>query len=214
MHFATNADRHRRALVGSGVANRATPPPPLRSVPISLSDRKLVDECLLGHDQAWSRLLDKYKSLVYSIAVRYGAASEDAADIFQAVCLELFTELPRLRNTESLRAWLVTVTAHKAFHWKRGRMRQSNREVRGLEEESLPPLPAFGRDLEREQLLREAVGRLPRRDRDMIQMLFFEDPVRPYTEVARRLGLSTGSIGSTRTRCLRRLQRILEELGF
>src|SRR3989442_7578786 len=39
--------------------------------------------------------------------------------IFQAVCLELLSELPRLREPEALPAWLIRVTYHKCFHWKR-----------------------------------------------------------------------------------------------
>jgi RNA polymerase sigma factor (sigma-70 family) len=178
-------------------------------------DRRLVSDCLRGDDQAWARLLDKYKNLIYSIPIKYGASREDAADMFQAVCLELFTELPRLRNTDNLRAWLMTVTAHQAFHWKRKQQRQAGREVEGLAEDSLPPLPpALAWEVEREQMVREAVDRLPPRCREMIRMLFFEQPARPYAEVAARLGLATGSIGFTRSRCLKRLQRILEELGF
>lgn len=69
----------------------------------------MVAECLAGNEQAWSALIEKYKRLIYSIPTKYQASPEDAADIFQAVCLELFSELPRLRKAESLRAWLVTV---------------------------------------------------------------------------------------------------------
>jgi hypothetical protein len=45
-------------------------------------------------------------------------------------------------------------------------------------------------------------------------MLFYEHPPYPYTEVARKLGMATGSIGFIRGRCLKRLQAQLEELGF
>ena len=45
-------------------------------------------------------------------------------------------------------------------------------------------------------------------------MLFYEHPKTPYAEVARRLGLAQGSIGFIRSRCLKRLQRNLEDLGL
>jgi len=48
-------------------------------------------------------------------------------------------------------------------------------------------------------------------------MLFFESPSRPYAEVAAELGLALGSIGFTRQKwqkCIERLRRQLEELGF
>jgi len=45
-------------------------------------------------------------------------------------------------------------------------------------------------------------------------MLFFECPPRPYQEIARDLGLATGSIGFIRGRCLEKLRKRLEEMGF
>ena len=65
-----------------------------------------------------------------------------------------------------------------------------------------------------EQVLRDAVRTLPPRCRQLIEMLFFEAPARPYQEVAARLGLAAGSIGFIRGRCLTRLRRELEKLGF
>jgi DNA-directed RNA polymerase specialized sigma24 family protein len=45
-------------------------------------------------------------------------------------------------------------------------------------------------------------------------MLFFEEPARPYQQLAADLGLSTGSIGFIRQRCLERLRKRLNEAGF
>jgi DNA-directed RNA polymerase specialized sigma24 family protein len=45
-------------------------------------------------------------------------------------------------------------------------------------------------------------------------MLFFEEPPRPYQQLAAELGLSTGSIGFIRQRCLERLRKRLSEVGF
>lgn len=188
----------------------------LRTALSANSDRRLVSACLAGSEEAWATLVHKYKNLIYSIPLRYGADPADAADIFQAVCIELFHELPRLRNVDTLRSWLVTVAAHQSYHWKRRRLRKAEKEVEGLEEEALPAVlpPDVAAELEREQLVREAVAALPPRCREMVRMLFYEDPPVSYAEVARRLDLATGSIGFIRGRCLDRLQKALEELGF
>jgi DNA-directed RNA polymerase specialized sigma24 family protein len=48
----------------------------------------------------------------------------------------------------------------------------------------------------------------------MIKMLFFESPPRLYEEVAKELGLATGSIGFIRGRCLKLLRDRLQKDGF
>jgi len=45
-------------------------------------------------------------------------------------------------------------------------------------------------------------------------MLFFEEPARPYREVAASLGIALGSVGFIRQRCLDRLRKRLDEAGF
>jgi len=182
------------------------------------SDERLVRHCLRGDEDAWSALIDKYKRLIYSIPVRDRAGPDDAADIFQAVCLDLFEELPRLRKVASLRSWLITVTVRKCLHRREGRTRRREADFEPFDEEQMTPgrgaVPDFAEELERAQMLREATARLPPRCRRLIDLLFYQEPPLAYAEVARRLGLATGSIGFIRGDCLKRLQRILDDLGF
>ncbi len=68
--------------------------------------------------------------------------------------------------------------------------------------------------LQREQMLRDAIAALPARCNRLIGLLFFDDPPRPYGEVAKQLKLATGSIGFIRGRCLKLLRQRLEREGF
>jgi RNA polymerase sigma factor (sigma-70 family) len=189
---------------------------PFLSPDVTWSDARLVRACLRGSDEAWSALIAKYMNLIYSIPKKDGLSQEDATDIFQLVCLELFSALPRLRKPGSLRSWLISVTAHQSFHWKRKMRRRAEDELTDLQTERLQaePSPDLIEQVEREQMLREAVAALPPRCRELITMLFYEQQQSSYREIAERLGLATGSIGFIRGRCLKRLQRTLEKRGF
>lgn len=181
------------------------------------SDRELVDGCLKRREQDWNLLVDKYKNLVFSIPIRYGFSRDDAADIFQSVCLELIQELPKLRDPEALPKWLMQVTAHKCFHYKKQQGRMVSRDDEGVDvpEASIPAEAELNiREFEEEQLLRNALAELPPRCRELIHMLFYEQPKRPYQEVAASLGLATGSIGLLRQKCLDHLKKRLDSLGF
>ncbi len=181
------------------------------------NNTRLVAQCLAGDDRAWNALLDRYKNLIYAIPLRYGAPQQDAADIFQAVCLDLFNELPRLRDAEALQAWLIRVTAHKCYHWKQRAAAQNGHLTEKWLENvtAMDPIAAdVIAEIEREQMVRESIAGLPERCRKMIELLFFESPPVPYEDLARRLNLAKGSIGFIRGRCLKRLKGILEEKGF
>jgi RNA polymerase sigma factor (sigma-70 family) len=186
--------------------------------PETRSDAELVTGCLRGEDEAWTAIIARYKRLIYSIPFRYGATPDDAADIFQAVCLELYSELSKLRKVESLRSWLMTVTTHQAFHWKQRHRARTLREGteldEGIMESAAEKSPDVLADLEQAQVLHQAVEQLSPRCQELVHLLFFSDPPLPYDKVASRLGLAKGSIGFIRGRCLKRLQNELTRLGF
>ena len=185
--------------------------------PAAWNDTRLVKACLSGDQEAWSLLIDKYKALIYSIPVKYGLSQQEAADVFQATCTELLVRLPDLREPRALPKWLMQVAHHESYRWKR----QSQRTVSRDDAEAdlpEPATPAIAESLvlqtQEEQMLREAMAVLTPQCRRLVELLFFETPSRPYTEVAAELGLAVGSIGFTRQKCLERLRAQLEELGF
>jgi RNA polymerase sigma factor (sigma-70 family) len=182
---------------------------------VAAEDERLVQACLAGDENAWNRLIDKYKRLIYSVPVKYGMSPDDAADIFQNVCVDLFTNLAKLRKIESLRSWLITVATHKCFHHKR--QQRQDVELDAMEQEmaeEIAPAPEVIQEVQEEQAVRDALQRLTPRCAELVRLLFFEQPPVPYNQVAQKLGLATGSIGFIRGRCLNRLQKILAEMGF
>jgi RNA polymerase sigma factor (sigma-70 family) len=184
--------------------------------PAAWSDERLVRECLKGNEEAWFGLIEKYKNLIYSIPVKYGTPPDGANEIFQQVCFELVTELPRLRESKSLAAWLIAVTSHKSFDWSKREERYQ--PIDNARESNVPtlsePPDTLIFELEREQILREVFAHIAPRCRALIRMLFFDRQPASYKEAARSLGLAEGSIGFIRMRCLRQLRRLLEQKGF
>ena len=179
-------------------------------------DTRLVKECLSGNEEAWSSLIEKYKALIYSIPVKYRLPEHEAAEVFQATCLELLTRLPELREPQALPKWLMQVAHHQCYRWKRQQQRVVSRD--GDADLPEPSTPAIADNLvqqaQEEQILREAMATLSPQCRRLVELLFLETPPRPYTEVAAELGLALGSVGFTRQKCIERLRRKLGELGF
>ena len=184
---------------------------------LSWSNERLVRECCRGNQAAWAALLDKYKNLIFSVPIKFGLSRDDAADIFQAVCLDLLSDLPRLREPQALPKWLMQTSYHKCLRTKKQRFDLLD-DTLDIEErpktqpEDLPEELLY--QLQREQMLRDAIAALPARCNRLIRLLFLDDPPRPYQEVAQQLKLATGSIGFIRGRCLKRLQKALRAMGF
>ena len=81
------------------------------------TDTELVSACLSGDEQAWSELIDRYSRLIFSIPLRQGLTREEAGDVYQAVCLDLVSELPKLRDPQALPAWGTRASRRASTAW-------------------------------------------------------------------------------------------------
>jgi RNA polymerase sigma factor (sigma-70 family) len=176
------------------------------------SDHDLVSACLRGDDgSAWQRLVERYGTLVFSIPRRLGLTEADAEDVFQNVFLIAYRRLATLKNHTTLCAWLIRVTYHESLH-----LCQRLPDDTELAEEIVDlaaNLPETVEQWDRRVMVQEAIRQLDPRSQTLLQALYFEPRPLSYEEIARRLGLSLGSIGPTRARSLKKLEGILVQMG-
>lgn len=184
------------------------------------TDRELVEACLAHNNSAWECLILRYERLIYSIPIRLGMSSEEAADIFQSVCFIMFKKLGTLRDHERISSWLMTTTRRECWrveslgHRETALARAS--ETNGLvnSDDSLTAEQlAFEKRVqdEQKQIVRAAVESLPARCKDLLTMLFYLNEELTYGEIAERLKMPESSIGPTRARCLEKLKKALQD---
>jgi len=167
-------------------------------------DRDLIDACLRGEQDAWAELIARYQRLIYSVARKLCPQPDDAADVFQRVCLDLYQSLKTLRNDRTLPAWLITVTKRRAYAVLRDT--RENIPIEDYLAEARPEVEV----VEKEFLLERAVGELPERCQGLLRLLYFDPQEPSYEEVSTRLGIPVASIGPTRARCLEKLRKLIE----
>jgi RNA polymerase sigma factor (sigma-70 family) len=181
-------------------------------------DRELVAACLQGDHNSWEALIRRYQRLIYSIPVKARLSQEDAADIFQSVCLKLYEKLNTIRDSERISSWLITTTSRECWRISARNRRDANPLVTDEDSNNnLVEIPATGlladeqrEALEQQHQLRQAVESLPERCRELITMLFYQKDELSYADIARRMKMPVPSIGPTRARCLEKLRKLLE----
>jgi RNA polymerase sigma factor (sigma-70 family) len=182
-------------------------------------DRQLVLACLEGDHAAWDALIIRYQRLIYSIPLKARLSQDDAADIFQSVCLKLYEKLSTLREYEKISSWLITTTTRECWRLSARNRRESvttgfddRNGPEGLERipAAEPPADEQRVALEQQQMVRAAVDALPERCRRLVTMLFYQKDELSYNDIALRMNMPVPSIGPTRARCLEKLKKILQ----
>lgn len=190
---------------------------------ISASDAGLLLACRRGEADAWNMLVNRYQRLIYTIPRRAGLDDDQAAEVFQRTFARLLENLDRIRQPESIHAWLVTTARRETLRIIRQQsVEQSipyadypDNTLRGEAIHIDDPLPNEALErLEEQHLLRLTMTSMDERCRCLLTLLYSRADPPSYAEVAAVLDMPEGSLGPTRARCLEKLRRLLERAGF
>jgi len=181
------------------------------------SDEALVLACRRGDAAAWETLIARYQRLVFSIPRRAGLDADLSAEVFQQVFTVLLEKLDQIEQPRYIGAWLAT-TARREAHRIRRRERTVTLDDRedkdgDILDTALLPDEVLLR-LEEQHKVRTAVAALDERCRKLLMLLFYRPDPLPYAQIATTIGMTEGSIGPTRARCLQKLYRLLDAAGF
>ncbi len=172
---------------------------------------ELVRGAAAGDRRAWERLVDQYARLIWSITGDFKLTESDAADVSQTTWLRLLEHIDRIQYPDRVGSWLAATARNECLRSLAAR----KRVVLARDDEDLTDVAASQPEIdegiladERDQVVRDAVSRLPRRWQRLLELLM-ADPPTSYTEISDQLGLPVGSIGPTRGRCLERLRVLL-----
>jgi len=151
-----------------------------------------------GDQAAFGCLVERFQRDVYAKAYSILRSHGDADDVVQETFLRAYRALPGFRHESSFRTWIITIATRQALG---ARERQRlNHEPLELEEEGRehPALrveePQMSALLDREsrQLLREALPRLPDRQKEALMLKIHNDW--KYDRIAQEMGISVGSV--------------------
>ncbi len=168
---------------------------------------QLIAAAVCGDQQAWSSLVARYTPLVSSVAQQFRLPPADADDLSQVLWMRLFEHLAELRVPEALPGWISSTARREAIRMINARGRTHVVDAAGSvcsgadRSQSVEEvvLRADGR-----RAVRRGLSELSAEHRQLLILLVAE-PRLSYRQISQRLGIPVGSVGPTRSRCLRRL---------
>lgn len=180
------------------------------------SDAELIRACRDGSQAAWDDLVGRYQRLIFAIPRRAGLNDEQAADIFQEVFLTLFEKIDEIEQPEKIRSWVVTTAKFKTWGAVRASKglyspeteEEMEKEMANLAD-TAPLADQMLIELEQQHLIRTALAQLEERCRKILSMLYLRNSSASYAEVADAVGVGETSISPLRSRCLKKLEKLL-----
>ena len=175
-------------------------------------EREIIGRCLAGEREAFATLVDRYRSMAFTVAYRMVGDGDAANDLAQEGFIAAYRDLRSFRQDSRFSTWLCSIVVNKC----RDHLRSGKKMV---PVDAVPDLRAgAAADPERaaaieqtEDRLQQALRELPPEYREVLVLKHVEGW--SYEEIAGVLGLSAGALKVRAHRAREMLRTILERSG-
>ncbi|MDR3135997.1 MAG: sigma-70 family RNA polymerase sigma factor [Coriobacteriales bacterium] len=138
-----------------------------------------------------TEVINRYKDMVYGIALTHTRNRSDAEDVFQDVFLVYHRKQPPCGDEERLKAWLITTTLYCAKQlitssWRRKVVLLHEYPTEASSEEG------FHFRTDEQDSVFSALQELPRAYRTVLHLFYFEDM--PLAQIALALDIKLGTV--------------------
>lgn len=181
---------------------------------MSASDDEVVGAVRGGDRDAFGHIVQRYQGRLFGLVLMMVRQREAAEEVAQETFVRAYTHLDRYDVRRPFYPWLATIAVRLAQNWLRGHGRVAQRE--GVRLDSVQEPAASGGALdtlvagERSRRLWQAVAALPSGERSAVIMYYRDEMT--VQEIARALGVTTGTIKTLLFRARRRLRERLGSL--
>ncbi len=187
---------------------------------VAPTDEALMQAHQQGDPEALATLVRRYAQPLMGYLVRLNRNPQQAEDLFQETFLRVHSRSRTFRSGRRFKPWLYAIATNLSLDQLRRQQRTpyvlplDAEPVSGrpLAEQLADPAPNPAEDTVRNELrarVRDAVETLPPRQRATLMLAYFEGF--SYSEAARALGCTVGTVKQQMARALRTLARRLPE---
>lgn len=183
----------------------------VKEVMTTENDIFIVEKVLAGQTQAFAFLVDKYKDMVFTLAIGLIRNREEAEEIAQDAFLKAFHALPKFQRKSKFSTWLYRITYNECI----SRLRKKKTRIVSFEdlentESGINFIESESDWEEREEQKRElskVLLKLNESDRTLI-MLYYYDGC-PVEEISSVISISQSNV---KTRLFRIRNKLHAEL--
>lgn len=177
------------------------------------SDQIYIDRVLQGDSNAFAQLIDRYKNMAYTLAIKIVRNHEDAEEVAQDSFIKAYEKLASFKGDSKFSTWLYTIVYRNSItRMRKKKVATSDIDSFVIDNHSeggdSPQLESLKHD-EQQKYVREAVNRLPEKDALLITLYYLNE--NSVEEIEQITGLTQSNI---KVRMFRARKKLNESLSF
>ncbi len=175
------------------------------------AQQALIERVLQGDTEAFGAIVNQYNTLMMSTALLIVGDRDIAADAVQDALIQAWQHISSLRETGSLRPWLMRIVVNQCISYKRKVARTAAFVRQSLADQSTQLAADMADDqkgrLERDWDLAETVKKLPPKQQTVIMLHYYQGMTLP--SMAKALQISENTLKKRIQAALNNLRQVL-----
>lgn len=176
-------------------------------------DQYYITKIVAGDTKAFAVLVDRYKDLVFTLALRMLKNREEAEEVAQDTFIKVFKSLSKFKGDSKFSTWIYRITYNSCLDvLKKYKQEYSTVVLDEFSERELATLDnAFDALAEKEQrqAIDDCLDRLPKEDSFLLTLYYFEE--QSLDEISKIVGLTANNVKVKLFRSRKKLASLLKE---
>jgi len=179
---------------------------------MKVEDQFYIDKVLAGQTASYSFLIERYKSMVFTIAMKIVRNREDAEEVAQDCFIKAYQKLETYKGDSKFSTWLYSIVYRTAI----SRIRKKQIEVSDISDktykipgESVDPLELMKYE-EQKEFVTKAIDMLPETDAALVTLYYLDDI--SVEEIEQITGLGNSNVKTKLFRARKKMYETLQAL--
>lgn len=168
----------------------------------------LLQRMATGDESALGELYDRWRTVVYAVAVRIVGDERDAEEVLEDTFWQAWRQAPRYDASRgTVGTWLATIARSRALDRARAQSRRLPTDPQFLSHADVEPAVDTRQAVElaeERRMIRIALAELPREQQQVLELAYFQGL--SQSEIAERTGEPLGTIKTRMRLALRKLR--------
>ena len=177
------------------------------------SETKLINRILEGDTAAFSKVVDSYKNLVFSLALQMLKNQEEAEEVAQDTFIKVYGSLKSFKGDSKFSTWIYRITYNTCLdRIKKNKRKHGNEEINTITENQIYTTKNALHEMEqkeRSEKIKACLHYLPPEDAALLTLFYFEE--KNLNELEEIINQSVNTIKVRLHRARKKFALILED---
>jgi RNA polymerase sigma factor (sigma-70 family) len=179
----------------------------------TIPDQHYIDKILQGETNAFAVLVDSYKDMIFTLALKMVKNREEAEEVAQDTFIKIYNSLSKFKGDSKFSTWIYKIAYNTCLdRLKKNKKQDLNISIDEFSAHLIKTIDnalSALEDNERKQTIQNCLNLLPREENFLLTLFYFED--QSLEEIGKIMNINANNIKVKLFRSRQKLAVILKK---